>query len=256
MGNRTAIIAAAGQATRFSRSVGNECYKILYQEDGEPCLLDMQLEYLRRLGFDSVYIVGGYHFDELQKFLRGYDQTNLEVFLIYNEHFADYGTCYSLYLGINALPSSCNEVVFLEGDLFFDFNALSQIMNSTSSVITYSRDLIDATKSVVFYQDAVGTIRYVYDSAHTSFKVPGEIVKIANSGQVWKFSQVSLLRNIINKYSEINFIGTNLQIVEDYFGDYQGSLDFVAFDCWYNCNIIADYREIVSYWRNLYGTDK
>lgn len=40
--------------------------------------------------------------------------------------------------------------------------------------------------------------------------------------------------------------GTNLEIIQKYFGAYKSSqLDIVIINLWFNCNTVADYREAI-----------
>ena len=94
------IITVAGTATRFNRDTEKETLKCLYYKDSPKFALLNQL--IKNCGeYDKYIIVGGY----LYSVLEAYVKENLQAYddrieLVYNEHFKDYGSGYSLYKGI------------------------------------------------------------------------------------------------------------------------------------------------------------
>ena len=109
------IITVAGTATRFNKDTSRDTLKCLYfQENPRYSLLYQILDKARSL--DKYIIVGGYLFEELSAFIN----CNLQEFkdkieLVYNSHYEDYGSGYSLIKGIEAVSSECDEVIFVEG---------------------------------------------------------------------------------------------------------------------------------------------
>ena len=90
------IITVAGTATRFNKDTSRDTLKCLYfQENPRYSLLYQILDKARSL--DKYIIVGGYLFEELSAFIN----CNLQEFkdkieLVYNSHYEDYGSGYSL----------------------------------------------------------------------------------------------------------------------------------------------------------------
>ena len=70
----------------------------------------------------------------------------------------DYGSGYSLIKGIEAVSSECDEVIFVEGDLFYDGGSFEQVISSNNNVITANREFITSRKSV-------GHIQYTFHFA-------------------------------------------------------------------------------------------
>lgn len=165
-----------------------------------------------------------------------------KVKLVYNEHFKDYGSGYSLYKGIEAIKER-GDVTFVEGDLFFNASAFQQVYNSLKNVITINREPIYSNKAVALYINADGKPRYLYDTNHQTLMVPEPFKAIFNSAQMWKFVSTENLLKAVDNLSEAQLQGTNLEIIQAYFGDMNDDeYDVVAFNDWYNCNTVADYN--------------
>lgn len=179
------IMTVAGTATRFNKDTSRDTLKCLYfQENSRYSLLYQILDKARSL--DKYIIVGGYLFEELSAFIN----CNLQEFkdkieLVYNSHYEDYGSGYSLIKGIEAVPSECDEVIFVEGDLFYDGGSFEQVISSNNNVITVNREFITSRKSVVLYVDMNGHIHYLYDTKHLSLEIAEPFQAIYNSAQIW-----------------------------------------------------------------------
>lgn len=243
---KTAIITLAGCSTRFSQSIGKECLKALYTEKTyRDCLLSMQLEILSKNDIEKIILVGGYKYNELTKFIKKhYPNKNIE--LVYNPHFKDYGSCYSLVKGIEALPDENVEVTFIEGDLLFDENTFRKVVESEKDAVTVSPDLIKADTSVVFYVSNKHRLRYVYDKKHKTLEITEPFILVGNSGQVWKFKDSQKLKKTLERLTEKDYKDTNLIPINDYYDsvDYR-NIEFVVFKKWYNCNTISDYKSMM-----------
>lgn len=240
---RTAIVTLAGTSSRFSASVGCECHKSLYRETPvDKSILDFQLDLLRRNRFEHVVLVGGYRFDEVQEHVQG-QCSGIDITLVYNEHYADWGSCQSLCLGIDAIPGGTDTVAFLEGDLLFDETTFSEMVSSGCDAITAAPGIIDARTSVAFCISTSGHLGYFYDPSHVALHGIPPFVQLGNSGQVWQFADVSRLKDCSNRCSIPNRKGTNLIPIQDYFsGRGTSALRVFSFQTWFNCNTIADYR--------------
>ena len=60
---------------------------------------------------------------------------------------------------------------------------------------------------------------------------------------MWKFVSTENLLKAVDNLSEAQLQGTNLEIIQAYFGDMNDDeYDVVAFNDWYNCNTVADYN--------------
>ena len=237
------IITVAGTSSRFSQSIGKETLKSIYYESPyNKSILEVLLEYAKEC-FDDIIIVGGYRFEDLQQYLTlRLREGNISC--VYNDHFADYGSNYSLYLGLQkALEDEDCNVVFVEGDLIIDKHSFDLVCKSKKSVITSNNTAISADKSVIFYSTTNGIIKYAYDSEHKELFISEPFTTIANSGQIWKFTHSNLMRIITDEQSVNDFKDNNLNIVQKYFQRLtKDQYCVINIKQWYNCNAAEDYR--------------
>ena len=223
------IITVAGTATRFNRDTKEETLKCLYYTDEPQYALLAQL--LKNCGeYDKYILVGGYLYEKLGRFVKnelsGYGK---KIELVYNEHFKDYGSGYSLYKGIEAIKEA-GDVTFVEGDLFFMATDFRQMH-------TWQKN-----KAVALYINVDGKPRYLYDTNHQTLTVSEPFKAIFNSGQMWKFSSSERLLKTVDSLTKEQLQGTNLEIIQAYFSDMNSEeYDVVTFTDWFNCNTVADY---------------
>ena len=63
---------------------------------------------------------------------------------------------------------------------------------------------------------------------------------------MWKFMNPSRVREICQFLTPEQEQGTNLEIIQKYFGTYRNTqLDIVRVNLWFNCNNVTDYREAI-----------
>lgn len=242
---RTLIITVAGTATRFNRETKEPTLKCLYEIGGHTNTLLYQILDKAR-DFDEFVIVGGYLFDKLEKFVNErLNEFKGRIKLIYNPEYSSYGSGYSLILGIQASSRDTTEVLFVEGDLYFDHEDFDKIKQSNKAVVTVNHELITAKKAVVVYENANRNLRYLYDTSHSYLEIPEPFLAVYNSGQVWKFTDMSKLYNVLDSLSPEQVRGTNLEIIQGYFGDLPPEqYEMVAFNTWHNCNTVKDYETV------------
>ena len=162
----------AGLSARFSQSLGYSCLKCLYYENRpEESLLHRML--CRDSGFDRLVIVGGFLYEELENALkRDFGEFQDKITLVKNDHYADYGSGYSLYLALDKIKDmDFSEAVFAEGDLYVDRDSFRKVCSSPRNVITCSQEPILANKAVAFYFDSGYGIHYIYDTEHSALEI-------------------------------------------------------------------------------------
>ena len=88
-----------------------------------------------------------------------------------------------------------------------------------------------------------GKIHYIYDTKHNALHIDEPFFSIGNSGQIWKFIDIECLRYICNDLLEEEKKGTNLVIIQKYFGKLTEK-QYIIFNFkeWINCNTINDYK--------------
>lgn len=212
------LLTAAGLSSRFERSLGRPCLKCIYFERS----FTQSLLY-RMVGqgveFDRYVVVGGYRFDDLQKAIDQYFPDKRErIILVENHQYANYGSGYSLELGLReAIKLEPDEIVFAEGDLFVDQESFQKVYCAPASVLTSNCEPIMAQNSVAFYYDEHGQIHYIYDTGHCALQIDGPFTAIFNSGQIWKFSDLERVRRICGGMADRDRLGANLVFIQRYF---------------------------------------
>lgn len=239
---RALIITVAGTSTRFNQSAGGEWLKCLYHEgDKTTCLLYQIIS--RAMEYDQIIVVGGYKYVDLELYIKLLNDKRIT--LVYNEHFVDFGSGYSFYLGLKAVSADVEEILFVEGDLYYDTESFKQMQNADGSVLCVNHELIMSNKAVVLYFDTNHRPHYIYDTSHKALQIDEPFEAIYNSGQMWKFSDAELMRDVVKSLSDNEQQGTNLVIIQNYLDRYTGNLAIVPIEIWYNCNTITDYRNVL-----------
>lgn len=242
---KTLIITVAGTATRFNRDTAVPTLKCLYEIGGYKNTLLYQILDKAR-DYDEYIIVGGYLYNKLQEFTDRYlAEFKDKIKLVYNSEYSSFGSGYSLILGIKATNPASSEILFVEGDLYFDNGDFEKIKRSDKAVFTVNHELITAKKAVVVYESVERKLRYLYDTSHSYLQIPEPFLAVYNSGQVWKFVDVSRLTDVLNSLTPKQVQGTNLEIIQGYFGNLTPEeYEMVVFDTWHNCNTVNDYKTV------------
>ena len=241
---RSLIVTVAGTATRFNRDTSKETLKCIYHEGcPDACLLARILD--ASINFDEFIIVGGFLFGQLEKFIDQYlIRHKSKIKLIYNPEYKNYGSGYSLIMGVKALSEATKEVLFVEGDLAFDKNDYNRVIQSTKDTLTINLEPITADKAVVVYEKIDGHLQYLYDTTHHCLEIKEPFLAIFNSAQIWKFINPKRLLIVIDNLSQEQVEGTNLEIIQNYFGPlYKNDYNIVSFSKWFNCNTVTDYHK-------------
>lgn len=240
------LLTVAGLSTRFGKSVGHECLKCLYYEtDYRESLLWQAVN--KNYAFDKIIIVGGYRFEELQQFVGKYcGNLSDKIVLAENEKYAEFGSGYSLYCGLKrALEFSPDRILFAEGDLWVDDKSFDILSNTDRDCLTCNSEPIEADKSVVFYFNESGDVKYLYDTSHNLLEIKEPFVSIYNSGQMWKFCDPEAVCRAFYGLTDVEWQGTNLVFIQKYFSlRERSSYDVVPIKQWINCNTVNDFRKI------------
>jgi len=246
---RVFLTTVAGSATRFSESIGKPTVKCIYnREDPAKTLLNHMLT--QAADYDLFVVVGGFLINELEDYINSQlpSEFSEKVMLVNNEQYAEYGSGWSLYLGLDAVlkiyGKDISEVLFAEGDLFVDDDSFSKVALSSNSVITINSEAIKANKAVALYYDLNNVPHYIYDTAHGQLKIDEPFTAVYNSGQIWKFTDISLLSELVLEGDTERFTGTNLVLINEYFqrlANLGKEIDIISMKTWINCNTINDF---------------
>lgn len=243
---RILLLTVAGLSSRFSDSLGRPCLKCIYYKNSfEETLLYKMLR--RQKYFDKVVIVGGFKYDELLISLKEhFSELQDKIILVENKAYSKYGSGYSFYVGMEAVKElEFDELVFAEGDLFVDDETFKKVCDAQKSVITYNQEVILANRAVALYFDFEGSVHYIYDAAHGSLQINEPFTAIYNSAQIWKFTQIDLLKDIMRQMTNDEKQGTNLVPINKYFQSISGEIAMIGFKKWINCNTVQDFNKTI-----------
>ena len=251
---KVAIITIAGVSSRFNDGIEESLWrhKAIYSEGRMEDTLLYHL--LLKCSFaDKIIVVGGNRFDEVRSYCDGLPSSlSSRISLVYNPHYADLASGYSLYVGLKeleAIRSSVSSVVFVEGDLDIDKESFDKVISSSSNVLTYSYEPIYANKAVVLYKDPDSRFRYAFNSSHGLLSIDSPFSVILNSGQMWKFTDISLLLGAASRFFSECPDETNLKIIQNYLDLCDpSSFELIGLSRWTNCNTREDYKKIKGYW--------
>ena len=162
----------AGVSSRFNKDIPEEdkILKCLYFEEKPQNTLIYRM--LEKVGYaDRIIVVGGYKYGDLVDYINNNVSKDLQnkIITVYNEHFSDLSSGYSLYLGIKeALDNftDIDEVLFVEGDLDIDADSFNKVVSSDKNVLTFNHEPIYSNKAVVLYQNENDEYHYLFNSNH------------------------------------------------------------------------------------------
>ena len=249
---KIAIITIAGISSRFNEGITENEKKlkaVYYEGDKKDTLLYHLL--LKCAYADKIILVGGYKYEDLKDYCNVLEDDIMEkIEIVYNPHYEDLGSGYSLYLGIEeACKNMPDEILFVEGDLDIDNESFQNVVNNRKSVLTYTYEPIYANKAVVLYKDADDRYRYAFNSSHGLLSIDSPFSCILNSGQTWKFTDIDKLKEANELFYERSKSDTNLKIIQSYL-DSGVDVDIIPLNRWTNCNTRSDYKKILSYWED------
>lgn len=246
---RIFLTTVAGSATRFSESVGKPTVKCIFnREDPKKTLLNHMLT--QASDYDVFVVVGGFLINELEAYINSVlsEEFKKKILLVNNEFYKEYGSGWSLYLGIKAVfdkfGTDFDELLFAEGDLFVDDDSFNAVRDSKDSVITINSEAIRAKKAVALYYDLDEVPHYIYDTSHGQLVINEPFTAVYNSGQIWKFTDSKLLYKVTNDINEDRHEGTNLVLINEYFQTLAKNgknIEVIPMKTWINCNTVNDF---------------
>ena len=253
---KVVIITVAGVSSRFNKDIPEDekILKCLYYEGNSQNTLIYQM--LKKSSYaDKIVIVGGYNYPDLEDYVAEYipQDLNDKISLVYNEHYSDLSSGYSLYLGIDFALNNftgIDEILFVEGDLDIDDESFSKVIESDKNVLTFNHEPIYSNKAVVLYQDKNDEYKYLFNSDHGLLSLNDSFKAIFNSGQTWKFRDMDLLKIANDNFYENIIEDTNLGIIQKYFDLVKNSedIEIIGLNRWVNCNTRENYKLIKNYW--------
>ncbi len=248
---RAFITTVAGMATRFAASLPSPLPKCVYTAGKREDTLLYRLVTLAE-NFDRIVIVTGFMTETVEEYVETVftDELREKIILVENKQYAEYGSGWSLYKGLEALMNtgdSYEDILFAEGDLYFSTEDFRKVENADSDVITVNCEPILAKKAVALYFDTEGYPKYIYDTSHGALEIKEPFTAVYNSAQVWKLHDGDWLLSIAREMGEEAHQGTNLIVLNNYFHsvkDTGGEIEVITMKEWINCNTTADFAKI------------
>ena len=243
---KTAVITIAGVSSRFNEGIieSEKKHKCIYYEKDK-----------KDHAMDRIIVVGGYMYEEILEYLGELpDEYKDKIITVYNAHYSDYSSGYSLYVGLKKAFDECadlDEVCFIEGDLDIDEESFQRVLRSDKDVLTYSFSPIVADKSVVLYQNDKENYKYAFNRNHGFLKITDPFSIMLNSGQMWKFRNIDILKKACEGFYTDDKYETNLLIIQKYIDLCDSKVfELIGLKRWTNCNTREDYKKILVHWEN------
>ena len=253
---RIAIITNAGISSRFNDGIpeSEKKLKAIYSEDGSGKDTLFYHMVAKCNYADRIVVVGGYKYDDYKNYIDEVLPSDIKekIDLVYNEHYKDLASGYSLYMGLcKAFEySDIEDILFVEGDLDIDKESMNTVIKTKGTVLTTSPEPIYANKAVVLYRDGSDNYKYAFNSSHGLLKIDDPFSVILNSGQCWKFNKIDILKEANHRFYAEAKDGTNLIIIQNYLDNLNEEPKIVNLTRWTNCNTRDDYKNIKKFWEN------
>lgn len=245
------ILTVAGASSRFNRNRSEKCLKAIYSEGDrrKTCLYRLCRQCAR---CEKIIVVGGWQYEALKNYIETFlpDEIKSKLVTVFNPHFAEYASGYSIYSGIKKAfeLDAASEIVFIEGDLVIDDASLEKLLDAEGNALTFNRDIIDSRSSVVLFEDAEGKFHYTYSYAHGLLSIEKIFHRLWNSGQAWKFAEPDRLRAACESFRRECVEGIGLNLVQRYFDRIAPqSVNIIELKHWFNCNTREDYARAFQY---------
>lgn len=250
---KVGIITIAGLSSRFNEGIKEDQHKLkaIYHEGSARNTLLYHM--LARLDtMDRVVLVAGYKKEDLLQYIDEVLPVEMKakISVITNDHYDDWSSGYSLFLGIEeALKYEPESIIFAEGDLDIDDDSFARVVASDKNVVTCNHELIRSNKAVIGYCNEKGQYKYAFSVTHGLVEIDEPFELLFNSGQIWKFNNMEHLQEAYEAFFKSKESGTNLLIIADYFSkEVRDNIELLEFNTWVNCNTRDDYRCILKHW--------
>ena len=135
-------------------------------------------------------------------------------------------------------------------DKYFEDAKAEIVIKSEKNVLTFNHEPIYSNKAVVLYQNENDEYKYLFNSDHGLLGMAEAFKAIFNSGQIWKFRDMELLKIANDNFYKNIIEDTNLGIIQKYFDLLENSddIEIIGLNRWVNCNTREDYKLIKDYW--------
>lgn len=167
---QTAVILAAGMGTRLGKQGKFQPKGFLRL--GEKSIIEESVARLQRAGIERIIIVTGHCREWYDEFARA---SGGSVGTIFNEHYADSGSMYSLYCARNDID---DDFLLLESDLVYEQRALGSALSSPNDNCVLLSGFTESNDEVFVQCERDRLVNMSKNRQHLSC-VSGELVGIS-----------------------------------------------------------------------------
>ncbi|AVQ28403.1 transcriptional regulator [Fusobacterium ulcerans] len=195
---KTAVILAAGETLDFDKPVG-------FLEILNSTLIKRTIKLLSKYNIDKIIIAAGYKAEYYKKLAKEY--SNLKI--IENKKYKTTGNMYSLYLLRKHLQE---DFILLEGDLIFEENIISLLLNSKDKNVTMIDTSISDKEDSLYVTTKKNELLNISKGKYSLEKISGELIGISKLKYSSYLKMLDKFTQIENKlfFYEYSFLDKNI----------------------------------------------
>lgn len=195
---KTAVILAAGETLDFDKPVG-------FLEILNSTLIERTIKLLSKYNIDKIIIAAGYKAEYYKKLAKEY--SNLKI--IENKKYKTTGNMYSLYLLRKHLQE---DFILLEGDLIFEENIISLLLNSKDKNVTMIDTSISDKEDSLYVTTKKNELLNISKGKYSLEKISGELIGISKLKYNSYLKMLDKFTQIENKlfFYEYSFLDKNI----------------------------------------------
>ena len=195
---KTAVILAAGETLDFDKPVG-------FLEILNSTLIERTIKLLSKYNIDKIIIAAGYKAEYYKKLTKEY--SNLKI--IENKKYKTTGNMYSLYLLRKHLQE---DFILLEGDLIFEENIISLLLNSKDKNVTMIDTSISDKEDSLYVTTKKNELLNISKGKYSLETISGELIGISKLKYSSYLKMLDKFTQIENKlfFYEYSFLDKNI----------------------------------------------
>ncbi|WP_232044035.1 NTP transferase domain-containing protein [Fusobacterium ulcerans] len=195
---KTAVILAAGETLDFDKPVG-------FLEIFDSTLIERTIKLLSKYNIDEIIIAAGYKAEYYKKLAKKYP--NIKI--VENKKYKTTGNMYSLYLLRKYLQE---DFILLEGDLIFEENIISLLLNSKDKNVTMIDTSISDKEDSLYVTTKKGELLNISKGKYSLEKISGELIGISKLKYSSYLKMLDKFTQIENKlfFYEYSFLDKNI----------------------------------------------
>lgn len=195
---KTAVILAAGETLDFDKPVG-------FLEIFDSTLIERTIKLLSKYNINEIIIAAGYKAEYYKKLAKKYP--NIKI--VENKKYKTTGNMYSLYLLRKYLQE---DFILLEGDLIFEENIISLLLNSKDKNVTMIDTSISDKEDSLYVTTKKGELLNISKGKYSLEKISGELIGISKLKYSSYLKMLDKFTQIENKlfFYEYSFLDKNI----------------------------------------------